>query len=473
MLTKILLIYPNFYYFPGWLENRINYKQIPLGLAYLVSTVRDKYPVDVKICDASFLNIKEDGVIQYARVFKPDIVGMAAYTPTMGFIRNIALSIRSFLPESLIIFGGPHVTALPFENLDVADMCILGEGERTFEEVVSSFIYKNSYEDIKGLSLKKGNQYFLTPERELIDDLDTIPFPARDSYPQNIYRHIYPYRLENPFYSAIITSRGCSFNCNFCSNDLMWKRKVRCRSLDNIFKEIEILVNNYKISLLRIGDDNFITDRGRIQEFCRRKKKLFPGLKWFCHARADVLDPDLIKEMKESGCVEVQIGIESGDDQILSNCNKMLTTAILRRTIKMLRKNGINVWSTCIIGNEGDTQTTIERTISFVKESDPTYCSFMFLSPLPGTKSYENMSKKGYIKTRDWSRYSWHGEPVFETEDLSKAMLMRLRKKAYQKFYLRPKIIFRYACDALKSRQWKTIFSDFFLLLKFIFGFIR
>ena len=472
-LTKVLLIYPNFRYFPGWLQNKLNYKQVPLGLLYLASFARSKYPVDIRICDASFLDITEKEVIQFAAEFKPDIVGMAIYTPTVGFCRNIALELRRLLPETMIVFGGPHVTALPFENLDVADICILGEGEITFKEVLASFIAKISYEQINGISFKRDNRCLLTPPRELIKDLDILPFPARDLYLRNIYQHIYPYQLGNPFYSAIVTSRGCAFDCNFCSNNLMWKRKVRYRSLDNIFAEIEGIVKDYNISFLRIGDDNFIGNPGLVMDFCRRKKKLFPKLKWFCHARADALTPELIAEMKEGGCVEVQMGVESGDDQILRNCNKMSTTAVVHNAIKMLHKNKINIWATFIIGNEGDTRASIEKTIKFAKKIDPTYCSFMFLSPLPGTNSYLSMSKKGYIKARDWSEYSWHGEPVFETEELSKKMLLSLRKKAYQKFYLRPKIIFRYACVALRSRQWKTVFADFLLLLKFIFGFIK
>jgi radical SAM superfamily enzyme YgiQ (UPF0313 family) len=468
--TRILLVYPNFHYFPGWLENRLNYKQVPLGLAYLASSARKKHSVDVRICDASFLDIKEDAVVQYAREFRPDIVGMAAYTPTMGFIRRVAASLRRSLPESLIVFGGPHVTALPFENLDVADLCILGEGERTFEELVDRFIGKRPFETIAGLSLKKDGRCVRTGERELIEDLDSIPFPARDLYPLTTYSHIYPYRLGNPFYSAIVTSRGCGYDCSFCSNKLMWKRRVRVRSLDNVFAEIEVLVRDYKISLLRIGDDNFITSPDRVVQFCRMKRRFFPELKWFCHARADALTPTLIKEMKAGGCVETQIGVESGDDLILGRCNKRATTAVVRKSIRALRNNGINVWATCIIGNEGDTPESVEKTIRFAQEADPTYCSFMFLSPLPGTRSHENMSRKGYIKTKDWSRYSWHGQPVIETPELSRIMLVRLRKRAYRKFYLRPKIIYRYMRDALHSRQWATIFSDALLLLKFVLG---
>ncbi len=472
-LTKVLLVYPNFNYFPGWLQNKLNYKQIPLGLLYLASFIRSKYSVDIRICDASFLDIAEKDVIQYITAFKPDIVGMSIYTPTVGFCRNIALETKRLLPESLIVFGGPHATALPFENLDVADICVLGEGEITFGEVVKSFIEKSSYTKINGVSLKKDKQCLLTPARELIEDLDILPFPARDLYSRNIYQHIYPYQLGNPFYSAVVTSRGCAFDCNFCSNNLMWKRQVRYRSLDNIFEEIEGVVKNYNISFLRIGDDNFIANSGLVIDFCRRNKKLFPDLKWLCHARADALTQELIGEMKEGGCAEVQIGVESGDDQILRNCNKMSTTAIVYDAIRMLRKNKINVWATFIIGNEGDSRISIEKTIKFAKKVDPTYCSFMFLSPLPGTNSYLSMSKKGYIKAKDWSEFNWHGAPVFETEELTKELLMSLRKRAYRDFYLRPKIMFRYVCAALRSRQWKTIFADLLLLLKFIFGFIK
>ncbi|MBZ9577922.1 radical SAM protein [Patescibacteria group bacterium] len=472
-MKKLLLINPDFKYFPGWLENSINYKQPALGLTYLASYIRRNCPVDIKICDASALNIKENGVLEYIKLFKPDIIGITTATPTVKFARTVALGTRRLLPEAFIVFGGPHVSALPFENLDVANVCVIGEGEETFAEIVNNFLNGLSLDKIKGIAFRRNGSYCKTEERVLVDNLDQLPFPARDLLPKYTFRHIYPYRLDNSNYDTIITSRGCSFNCNFCSNELMWKRKVRYRGLDNICEEIEKLIKESNISLLFIHDDNFTEDADRVVEFCKRKKKYFSKLKWICHARADCLSLDLLKEMKASGCLEMQIGIESGNDRILANCNKRISTSTISSTFKLLKQAKINSWATFIIGNKGENKQSIEETIEFAKAIDPTFCSFLFLIPFPGTKCFNNFSKKGYLNTYNWSKYSFHTKPVFETECLSRGLLMSLRKKAYRKYYLRPKILFRYFCACIISRQWKLTFSNSILLLKFILGLIK
>lgn len=473
MRQKILLISPNFQYFPGLFGNLVNYKQSPLGLMYIASFIRESYPIMVRIFDASTLNVGEKEVLKYINVFKPDIIGITATTLTVQFVRTIAFQAKHLLPDVFIVFGGPHVTALPFENLDVADVCVIGEGEQTFAEVINNFLKGLSLDKIRGIVFKEKSAYYKTEERELIQDLDELPFPARDLLPKHTFCHIFPYRLENPYYDTIITSRGCSFNCTFCLNELMWKRKVRYRSLDNVFEEIEELIKKYSTSLLFIHDDNFTENSDRLIEFCKIKQKYFPKLKWICHSRADSLSLDLLKEMESAGCVEIQIGVESGDDRILNNCNKRIKITTIYNAFKLFKKTKINTWATFIIGNEGETKDSIEKTIKFAKNINPTYCSFLFLSPLPGTRCFNNFKKRDYIKTYDWFKYSWHGEPVFETESLSKGLLMGLRKKAYRRFYLRPKILFRYLCICIKSRQWKTMFSNFLILLKSVLGLIK
>jgi len=471
MIKKILLINPNFYYFPGWMENIMNYKRPILGLAYLAAIAK-KYPVDVKICDAALLNINENQVFQGMQQFKPDIIGITVTTITVKSARSIAIKAHQMFPEVFIIFGGPHITALPFENLDVADVCVIGEGEETFAELIDKCLKNNSWKTVAGIAFRKNSADIIAKERALIEDLDKIPFPARELVPRSRFQHIYPYRLKNKFYDTLLTSRGCASQCNFCLNELMWKKRVRFRSLDNVFEEIELLIKDHCTSLLFISDDNFTSWPERVIEFSRRKQKYFPELKWICHSRADCLSLDLLKEMEAGGCIEIQIGVESGDDKILDACNKDINSQKIFNAFQLFKKTKINSWATFIIGNEGETKESIEKTIAFSKKIDPVYSTFLFLSPLPGSKCFKHFKDKGYIKTYDWAKYSWHGEPVFETETLSKNLLLNLRKKAYIQFYLRPRS-FRYFWPYIVARQWRLMFSNALLLLKFILGKIR
>lgn len=473
MVKKVFLINPNFKYFPGWLKNAVNYRQLPLGLGYIGSYLRKYNETEVRICDACMQDIAEGEVLQYINAFKPDVIGISVHTPTVGFAREIALGARRLLPEAFVVFGGPHVTALPFENLDVADVSVIGEGEQTFAGIVNSFPDKSAFSSIKGIAFKNDGAFYKTDERTLIDNLDELPFPARGLFPRHTYRHHYPYRLDNPYHDTIITSRGCWHNCSFCASELMWKRRIRYRSLDNVFEEIEELAGVYNTSLLYIRDDDFTHSPDRVMRFCQRIRKYFPRLKWICQSRPEGVKRDLVREMKAAGCVEILIGVESGDDRILKNCNKDIELSAVHKASKLLKETGVNFCATFIIGNEGETRQTIEKTIDFAKEIDPTFCSFLFLVPLPGTRCFKNLLEKGYLQTHDWSNYNFHSEPIFETESLSKKLLMDLRKKAYLKFYLRPKVMFRYLYTCAITGQWRLLFSNAFVLLKFFLGLIE
>jgi len=472
MLKKVLLITPNYKYFPGALETKLNYRQSSLGLAYIAAAIRSRCRVEVKVYDAMVLNAVEEEVVNYINSYKPQIIGISVHTLTVEYARNVALAARRIVPEAFIVFGGPHVSALPFENLDVADVCVIGEGDDTVVELVNQFLSGGSFDGVEGIALRKNGSCIKTKTRTLIADLDSLPLPARDLFPFYKQRHIYPYRLATPYCNTIVTSRGCSFNCTFCSNEIMWQRRVRNRSISNALVEIEVLVKQYNTSLLFIHDDNFTENHKRVIEFCEEKQKYFPQLKWICHSRSDCLTRDLLEKMKASGCVEIQVGVESGSDAILAKCNKGSHTAAMRKTFHLLEEAKINSWATFIIGNEGDTKESIEQTIEFAKEIDPTYCSFLFLTPLPGTQIYERFVQKGYINTFQWSRYNFHSAPVFETEHLSLNLLLNLRKKAYRVFYLRPTAVVRFFVAAIASRQWGILLSDACILMKFLLGLI-
>lgn len=429
--------------------------------------------MEVEICDAAALDLDEKEVVSFIQKARPDVIAITITTLTVQYAREVSRAVKALNPEVLIVFGGPHVSALPFENLDVADLCVVGEGEETFSDIIKCFLEKKSFEKIKGIAYKNMGGTFINEPRPLIKDLDKLPVPARDLLPPYTFTHVYPYRLDNPYYDNIITSRGCAYDCSFCASKVVWNGKVRFRSMDNIFMEIDELVNKHKRALLFIKDDNFLLNKDRVSEFCQIKKKSFPKLKWICHARVESFSLDLLKEMESSGCLELQVGVESGDDGVLQECKKMLSTEVARKAFELLKKTKINSWATFIIGNEGDSVKTVNRTIEFAKKLSPTYSTFLFLLPLPGSRCFERMSNKKYIKTYDWSLYSWHGEPVFETELLSKKSLKDLRKKAYRDFYLRPSKIMEYLVMVVKEGQLKVVFRNILLLIKFMLGLIK
>ncbi len=469
MPKRIQLINPNYSYFPGLLKGAVNYKSEPLGVAYLASSIIKNFPGSaVDICDAAGLNMSHQQVLGRVIKFAPEIVGITLSTITAGSARKTAQAIRESLPDTLIVFGGPHVSALPFENLDVADICVVGEGEETFKDIIFCQDLDRDFSRVMGIAYRQNGSDFLTKKRSLIVDLDVLDFPARQLLPRNTYRHIYPYPVKNPYYHSIITSRGCNYKCDFCSSSLIWNGLTRYRSLENVFKEMEHLIKRYNAALLFLHDDDFTGSCERVVRFCQGIRKYFPGLKWICHGRADNMSLELLREMKQSGCVEIQVGVESGNDEVLKKCNKNIDTATICKAFELINKVGINSWATFIIGCEGDSVATVEDTIKFSKRINPTYATYLYLSPLPGTKSFSYFKKKGYLRSLDWSKYSWHGDPVFETEALSKSDLLRLRKKAYREFYLRPRALIRYLPLFLKLSSLRSMLRNLIVFMRFV-----
>jgi radical SAM superfamily enzyme YgiQ (UPF0313 family) len=164
--------------------------------------------------------------------------------------------------------------------------------------------------------------------------------------------------------------------------------------------------------------------------------------------------------MKKSGCVEMQIGVESGDQQILDNVNKNLDLGAVEKTFAAIRDVGINSWATFILGNDSEDEDSIEKSIKFARKINPTYCSFIILLPFPGSKIYERYKRKGFIKTDDWDRYSWHCAPIISLDTIDSDGLMKMRRRAYMEFYLRPTKLLEITANTLRAMSMREILRN-------------
>lgn len=464
-IKKVLLINPPFVYFPGIASRITNYFRIPLGLCYLASYIREKHNLQVEIIDASALgwNLKEIG--EKIIGFNPDLIGISVATPNVSIsceLISLAKRIRKEIP---VVVGGPHVSAIPTDLLHIADIAVIGEGEETFSELIHCLIQGTPVSAINGIAFRRNGDITITPKRKLIDNLDLIPFPALDLLDISKYKHIYPYKNNNNKVASIITSRGCPYDCYFCGNNYLWGGRVRYRSIANVINEIEYFKIKLDVSLFWLEDDLFGTEP-RIKEFCHRLIELNLNIRWLCHMRCNGISDEALFIMKKAGCLEIQIGVESGNDAVLREANKHLTVAEIRAFFKKIHSIGINTWATFIFGLYGENMKTINESIKLAKEIDPTYATFIHLLPFPGTRIYKDYSERGYIRTYNWSKYSWHSLPVFETEYLKYHDLIKLKKRAYILFYLRPNKLFSYGMQLFKTGQLKLMLKNFVLLIK-------
>jgi radical SAM superfamily enzyme YgiQ (UPF0313 family) len=374
--------------------------------------------------------------------------------------------VKSLSLDILTIVGGAHPTALPFDLSPEADISIIGEGEVTMAAIVAHRQTGSSPCLIDGIAYIKNGTKVTTKRREYIGNLNTIPYPAWDLLPTERYRHQNPYKTKTKGYATVLTGRGCPFGCTFCGVKSMWGRYPRYRSVDNIVGEIELLIKKQRVSFIFFFDDTFTSNRERTLDICKGIKGF--NIKWACFSRVDGLDEELLITMKDAGCVEIQIGVESGDAEILKKIKKGITIESAIKTFKLVNNIGINTKGFFMIGNEGETPETVNKTIKLALELNPTYGFFSILIPFPGLPIYDRYKEAGYITTYNWGKYNWYGYPVFSTPQLTDRQMKQLQRKAELSFYLRPSKIFKYACDAIKSGKIKTLIRNMFVFVNIV-----
>jgi radical SAM superfamily enzyme YgiQ (UPF0313 family) len=460
-MLNVLLIQPPYVQVPG----RFNQSPPvpPLGIAYLAAYIRREMAgrAQVRIIDAFSLGWDQQRVLLEIREQAPDVVGWTTVTLTANFVKHTAPLVRKHLPEALQIAGGPHASALPGDLLPEVDATVQGEGELTLHELLERKTAGRDWRDVQGISFMDGAQVIENPRRALIQNLDSLPFPARDLLPMHLYEHHYPYKTRNRNFATFFTSRGCPFKCAFCTQHVVWGGVERDRSMDNTFEEIEHLIRDHDISFIFFYDDTFTLKRKRVEEFCNRLIEEKLPLKWSCLTRADCLDEDIILLMKRSGCVEFQIGIESGSDVVLDSIKKKVRLDTLKETFNIIHKHGLRTKGFFILGHLADTKHTMRETVNTAIALDPSWVFFSTLIPLPGSELYETAKQKGYLETADWDQFNYHNFPIIHTENFTAAELDRIRRLAYREFYLRPRKLAAYAADVITSGGYRRMFNNF------------
>jgi magnesium-protoporphyrin IX monomethyl ester (oxidative) cyclase len=436
---KVLLVKPHFR------DVYTEFKSVateypPLGLMYLASYL-EKNGHKVKIADMSAEKMSDSNLIEVSKKFQPDVVGFTVTTPLSNRSHQLAALIKNALKNVFIVFGGPHPTALPEEELKDknVDFVIRSEGEISFCSLVDNKC--ENVDNILGLSYKKNGKVVNNPNQPYINNLDELPFPAYHLI--DIKKYFFVDARKYPL-APLITSRGCPFGCTYCNKNISGKL-FRARSAKNVVDEIEFLISNYDVKEIHILDDAMTTISSRMIDLCDEIKRrginvLFDAANGI---RADCVTPELLKRMKDVGFYKVAFGIESGDETIRNNIKKNLKTEKIKRAVVWSKKIGLEVWGFFIIGLPGETKKTVEKTVKLAIDLDLDVAKFYVMTPMPGTELFEIWKKEGYIKTFDWSEYSFYKKPVYELPNLTADEILELHKYCFKKFYLRPKFFFK------------------------------
>lgn len=418
----------------------------PIGMLSIAAYIREK-GYSVEILDTGVEGIQDGELEKHLKAGNYDVVGMPCFTNTAAYTFKTADIVRKALPGSLIVLGGVHATVLPEKTMSecpAADMVVIGEGEITFLGILDWRSNRGArLEDIDGIAYKDGTSVKMTRPRQPIADLDILPMPAYDLLKLDKY---FPHSTQYkrlPSY-PLLTTRGCPYQCTFCSASKIHGRKLRMKSLDKIFEEMDYLIREHGARGFFIQDSSFLISRKYVVKFCERLIKGKYDLSWMCNARVDQIDEELAALMKKAGCWQIVFGVESANESSLKLMKKNQTPAQAVRAVNAVKKAGIQVYASYILGFPGETSREVENTIDFARKLATHTAIFYLPVPFPGTELLEQCRIDGGLRQGvAWDDYTStdFSNPIYVNPQLGKERLLKYYKKAYLKFYTSPKVI--------------------------------
>ncbi|MFZ2201974.1 MAG: radical SAM protein [Microgenomates group bacterium] len=416
----------------------------PLGLGYLAAVTENK-GLKCEIVDAYMLHLKMNEVLGLIKKSKPKIVGLSVNLFTYQTALRTTKAIKKRFPKITMVVGGPTPSSAPKRMLEVCpvDAVCIGEGEVTWAEVLDR--YKNGqhlFKGVAGMMYRQGRRIFQNPPREYIKEIDNILFPAYHLYPNlNLYKSR---AIKKPA-APLLTSRGCPFQCVYCSQDV-FRHICRMRSPENVLAEIDMLVNKYGVKQVDILDDNFTMNKARVEKILdlliERDYDLHINLQ--SGVRIDGLDQNIFNKMRRAKVFKIPFGVESGDPEILQRIKKRLDLKRLLACTKMAKKAGMKVYGFFMIGLPGDTPKSMQKTIDFAIRMEPNIATFAVTIPFQGTELYDQVKREGkfLVNLDEGINEGYYANRAFyELEGMDRDEVVRYYKKAMRDFYLRPKKI--------------------------------
>lgn len=395
--------------------------EMPLGIAYIASEL-ERRGHKVVIKDYEVQHFEEADFQGMLKELNPAIAGISFRSSSYASAKKIYSQIRQVNPDIKVILGGHHATAFPEGTLNDmgADFIIRGEGEYAMAELLEALEGNGALDKIKGLTYRKAGIAVSNEPRDSIEDLDALGFPAW---------HLLP--IEKYAIGSILTSRGCPFSCIYCDKGVS-TRKVRFRSPQNIYQEIKDFEEKYKKGRIYFVDDYFLLHKKRLSEIFDliiNDERL--KFKWYCQARVDGIDEEILNGAKKSGCDMIIYGIESGDKTEIEYMNKKTTLEQAQEAVRLTKQAGIKARANFMIGFPISTAATVSNSIRFAKKINADLYRFFIVSPLPNTILWERLEKLyPQLAMAGWEKFDFYS-PSFDTVDLKKKDLVSYVMAAY------------------------------------------
>ncbi|MDR3603719.1 MAG: radical SAM protein [Syntrophaceae bacterium] len=435
----------------------------PVGLGYLATALRGAGFKSVAILDSIKENLGNLKFLDRIKTIAPKVVGFQVFSSDVSSVKTCIRIVKEIVPDSVVIIGGPHVSARGIQSLrdfPDADFGFQGEAEIGLPLFARRVLKSEEipFEKIPGLIYRDKSEIRAT-DRVFVEDLDSLGFPAWDLMPPSSY----PDAPQGAFYekfpiAPIASSRGCPYTCAFCGSPVNMGNRLRLRSLQSVLSEMELLYVKYGVREFHFIDDMFNASKKRVVEFCQKLAEknwdisyTFPnGL------RLNTLDKESLTWMKKTGAYAFTVGIESGSQRILDAMNKKLTLELIREKVNLIAEVGIEPSGFFLIGFPGETKVDMEKTLAFAKSLPLKRAHFSNFLPLPGTEATARLIESGEISEPNWEDLAYSHTP-YSPEGITKNELKAFQRRAFLEFHLRPKILFKMLGEIKSFHHLKSI----------------
>lgn len=443
----------------------------PLGLGYIAAVI-EQHGGDVQIIDANLERLETKAVL---KKIPPGVRLIGIYVNSFNYdaVSDLTRSIHIEHPDVVVVPGGPLPSASPKDVLDniTCNGVIRGEGEFSLLKIWRN-LDKGSQafnQEVPGAVFYDEKKQLIMNPVERIKDLDVLPFPTYHLFPP---LKKYKVRSRQTPTAAIITSRGCSQQCIFCSSDV-FRNKVTFRSAENVLEEIDCLVEQYGVRQVDILDDNFMQKISRVEEILDGLIERDYGISLNLQSgvRTEKLDETILEKMKKSGFYKIGFGIESVDERVLKIARKNLNLGKVKQAVHNAKTHGFEVYGFFIIGLPGETEEAFQRTLNFAREVDFDITNFCMAIPFPGTELYNMVKDKGKFlvdTTKNIKEGFYAGKVFYEYEEIKAEDIFRRYKRAYREFYtIRKRIKILLKIRSIHEIIW--VWNSFKFVIKGLF----
>jgi radical SAM superfamily enzyme YgiQ (UPF0313 family) len=411
----------------------------PLNLAYLAA-IAEKEGHEVRVIDGEAERLSLKRTLEEVASFGPDIIGITATTPFYHLAVELAKELKAEDKNIPIVIGGHHITVVKEKGFaDPFDYAFIGEAELSWPKLIKGLEEKKDISDVEGIIFRKGGKVVSTCAQDKIEDIDSIPFPARHLLKMDRYM-IGTMRGRKNF-TTIMTTRGCPFKCVFCSTDVFGS-KVKRRKVEFVIEEIKNVLSAYNIRHFIFLDDTLTLDRKYILQICDMIEKEKLSITFEGSTRANLVDDELISRMAKAGLIRLSFGLETVDPEIRRIIKKDVPLESYTIANRITNKYKIETLNSVMLGLPGETRQTVGKTLAFLKRAREIHqANFSIATPYPGTELY-SMAKKGEhglrLMTEDFSKYRRYGSAVMAVNDLTPEDLIELQNDGFVSIYSAP-----------------------------------